>query len=286
MFKLLAKLEIKKGLLYYLFFVLFFFFWNFFSLVLIYAYVGLFTLEKHWKDQITLSIFYYPKDQEQLNNFVKELRESFSSFTEKIEVVTPEMVLKQAQKTLPKEITQIFTEEELKENLPFLIKIYPKSLGSYIELTERLKLIAASTPALELQNPKYFKFLKLSFFLKSGIIGFWFSWIIVYIGAIFFINNLLNNLLYQQYKLILLLGGNPFYLKFIRLGFLVSLITLGFFSSGATFYLAVNSLTSIINFPLLDIFWVNSWYSLVYFIFLVVLIPFLSVWISFWGYEI
>lgn len=249
-------------------------------------YFGLFLLENSWKNKISLDVFFYSKDPHQLEIFVKELQNNFFSLIGKIEIIDPEKFLKTSQKFLPEEITTLFTEEELKENLPFLIKLYPNSLPNYVELANRLKPIAQINHNLEIYNPKYLNFLKLSLFLKTGILGLWISWIMVYLGFIFFLNTFLNNLLYQQYKVILLLGGKAFSLKAIRFGLLFLLLILGFFGSSVLFYLAITTLSNIIGLPLLTNFFDYSLYWCLYFIFLVFLIPLISVWISYWSYEI
>lgn len=288
MFKYLAKLELKKGIFYHLFTLLFSFFWHLFFLIMMYAYVNIALFEERWNKKLVINVFYFSENRTAAESFYKELNEKLSFYIRKAELIDPNSLFSEVKDELSKEIFEIFSEEEIKKNFPYLIKIYPKTLDDHFKLYSQLDFLKKLNPNLEIEIPKLVKFLKSSLVLKSGLLVIICSWIILFIVFVLFINLFLNEISKDSLRTLFLLGGTLRSLSLVRVFFLCSFQFLGFLIAFLVFIITCENLTYFLGtLPFSHFFNLHNLYLfLIYILLSCFLLPWIFIFISYKEYEI
>ncbi len=288
MFRYLSKIEIKQSIIYYLFLFLFFSFWNFFSLFSFYFYLNIQNTLQIYQDRLAINMLIFSeKNPLNIFNLLSEIEKI--PHVKNIDIVSPEKLLEKVKKDLPSEILENFSEEELKAEFPYILKIYPLSIKDYPALKDRLNLLTKVNSNIQIYEPRFFKLIYYAYFFKIGFVIFVAIWIFFYIFFLYFLNNLLNLHLKNQTQIFLLLGGTLKKFKLLRFFFLVSVLVLAFGHSSSLFFFISDTISSI--FPFFKHYpdiskEKDMLYFGIYTFFTIFLLPWLTILISYRNYEI
>lgn len=274
----LAKLEFKKGFIYYLLIYFFFFFWAIFTLILLFLYINITHLSKIISEKNELIIAYY-----QNKNMTKEfkLKDFFQrfAFVKSIEIISPKEVYEQLKDEIP---VANFSKNEIIQFFPYLIKIKlsPDKVDIIKKEIDYLKKISSiSLEILAEPSPSLFGLSAWNYFNQTLLILL-ILWHFFYLLFFYFLNKNLNNFLKDQIEIFQLLGGDRIKLKLVRLSLL--LIPLSFLSLLSFFLYYLMATKFISFFPLfkfvpnmhnLNIFLL----FLFYFLFIIFLYPLLII---------
>ncbi len=115
----IGKLEIKKGLLYYLLLYLFFFFWSTFTLFALFFYTNINHISDNFNKKRGFSILFYPQGNLKTFEDIKGVLTNLN-YIKEYQVIPPRELLASLEINLPKEILD---EKDLYNFLPYLIRI-------------------------------------------------------------------------------------------------------------------------------------------------------------------
>jgi cell division transport system permease protein len=288
MFSYLSKIELKQSIFYYLFLFLFFSFWNLFSLFILFFYLNIQNLLQTYEDKLPINLLIFsgtnPSNILNLSSEIKKI-----PYVKNIVVISPEELLEKSKKDLPSEILKIFSEEELKSQFPYILKIYPSSIKDYPALKAQLNLLTKTNSNMEISEPKFFKLIYFAYFFKLGFLVLAITWALFYLILLYFFNTLINSHLKSQTQIFLLLGGTLEKFKFLRFLFVVLILITAFIYSALVYFYISDNISSIIPFfKTYPNF--SQVYHLLYFgiyIFLTVFFfPWLTIILSYKKYEI
>ncbi len=246
----IGKLEIKKGLLYYLLLYLFFFFWSFFTLFAFFTYTNVKHLSETFIRQRGISILFYP--QKNLPSS-KDIREALSQlpYIKEVQIVSPRELLQTLENQIPREILE---EKDLSGWFPYLIRVYLTSPEKFSQLKRDLQIWQKmSKGGLELiSDPLQQKDIFLWQYSNLAILIFLFLWNLFYFLFFYFVIRSLIHHLKDHNEIFQLLGGNIFHLSIIRFLILALPLFFIFLTSFLVYYLLTDEI--IYYFPILKIY--------------------------------
>ncbi len=241
-----------------------------------------------YQDQLHINLIIYPfmkKNISDISILSSEI-EKLSS-VKKIIIIPPEELIKK--EYLSSELFKTFSQEEIKSYFPYILKIYPFSVKDYSILKNHLSLLAKTNPDIEISEHKIFKLISLASFLKVGFLTLVIIWLFFYAIFLYLINKFLNTYLKHQTQIFLLLGGTLRNFKFLRFLFVGLILSVAFGASFYLFFYLSNHVLSIFIFlkPYPDLSKVLHLLFLGgYVFFVIVILPWLAIWISYRGYEV
>ena len=276
----IAKLEFKKGFVYYFLLYLFFFFWSIFTLFGFFLYDNLASLNKNYLKKIGVSILVYPQENTNIENIKNILKKI--EYIANVEIYPPQKVYNEIEKDLPEGFIK---NEEIEKIFPYLIKLSFKSVSDLSRIKKDLDLLQeVSVNKFEVILEPGFKYLFFIKYFHYGMVIFLLLWTVFYFLFFVFLNKALNNHLKNQIEIFQLLGGHIFKLKLIRALIIIFPLIIIWILSFVLYYLVSKNL--IYFFPFLNFspnF--NNFYELlfftVYFIFLIIIYPLFIIFISF-----
>lgn len=256
---------------------------------MLYGYLNLTLFEEKWSEKLAIDLFYFSENQTRVELFYKELVNNLHPHLKTINLIYPKDLFNQTKNELSQELFEVFTQEEIEKNFPYVIKIYPKTLDDYFQLVSQLNLLREVIPEMEMESPKLVKFIKSSKVLKIGFLGLIFSWLLVYFIFIMFINLFLNEIFKESLKTLFLLGGTVRSLSglrtllfciFISMGFLLALLSFLLISENLTYFLETVPFLSFLK----DLRFFIVFLS--YILLSCVLVPWVIIYISYREYEV
>lgn len=241
-----------------------------------------------YQDQLHINLIIYPS-AEKKNLNISALSSEIAKMhsVKKIVVIPPEELIKK--EYLSSEFLKTFSQEEIKSYLPYILKIYPFSLKDYALLKDHLSLLAKTNTDIEISEQKIFKLVSLASFLKAGFLTLIIIWLFFYIIFLYLINKFLNTYLKPQTQIFLLLGGTLRSFKFLRFLFVGLILSIAFWASLLVFFYVSYYVLSIFIFlkPYPDLSKMLHLLLLGFYGFSVIIIlPWLAIWMSYRGYEI
>ncbi len=288
MFRYLSKIELKQGIFYYFFLFLFFFFWNFFSLFVVYFYLNIQNILKTYQDKISINMLIFSKkNSSNIVSLSSEIKKN--PYVKNVVIISPEELLKKSKKDLPPEILKSFSLRELKNQFPYVLKIYPSSVRNYQALRSQLNLLTKANSSIEILEPAIFKLMYFAYFFNFGFIVFAIIWALFYLIFLYLLNNMINSYLKNQTQIFLLLGGTLNKFKFLRSLFVGSILITAFAGSSFLYFYISDSISSIIPFFKLypNFSEISHILFFVIYIFLAVFVlPLLAVILSYRNHEI
>lgn len=256
---------------------------------MVYGYLNLTLLEEKWSEKLVIDLFYFSENQTKVELFYKELSSNLHSHLKTINLIYPKDLFNQTKNELSRELFEVFTQEEIEKNFPYVIKIYPKTLDDYFKLVSQLNLLKGVIPEMEMESTKLVKFIKSSKVLKIGFLSLIFSWLLIYFIFIMFINLFLNEIFKESLKTLFLLGGTVKSLSglrtllfciFVFMGFSLALLSFLLISENFTYFLeTVPFLSFLRDFRFLLVF-------LSYVLLSCFLVPWIIIYISYREYEV
>ena len=276
----IAKLEFKKGFVYYFLLYLFFFFWSIFTLFGFFLYDNLASLNKNYLKKIGVSILVYPQENTNIENIKNILKKI--EYIANVEIYPPQKVYNEIEKDLPEGFIK---NEEIEKIFPYLIKLSFKSVSDLSRIKKDLDLLQeVSVNKFEVILEPGFKYLFFIKYFHYGMVIFLLLWTVFYFLFFVFLNKALNNHLKNQIEIFQLLGGHIFKLKLIRALIIIFPLIIIWILSFVLYYLVSKNL--IYFFPFLNFSPnLNNFYELlfftVYFIFLIIIYPLFIIFISF-----
>lgn len=269
----IGKLEIKKGLLYYLLLYLFFFFWSFFTLFAFFIYTNVKYLSETFISQRGISILFYPQKNHQR---LKDIRETLNQlpYIKEVRIVSPKELLQTLENQLPKEILE---EKDLPGWFPYLIKVYLSSPEKFSQLKSDLQIWQKMTyGGLELISEPLQKNIFLWQYSNFALLIFLLLWNLFYFLFFYFVARTLIHHLKEHNEIFQLLGGNIFHLFIIRFLILALPLFLLFLTSFLVYYLLIGKF--IYYFPILKTYPPHNnhfeiFFLIIYFFFLIIVYP-------------
>ncbi len=241
-----------------------------------------------YQDQLHINLIIYPSSEKNTLNIssLSSEIEKISS-VKKIVVIPPEELIEK--EYLSSEFLKTFSQEEIKSYFPYILKIYPSSVKDYSLLKDHLSLLAKTNPDIEISEHKIFKLISLASFLKAGFLILIIIWMLFYLIFLYLINKFLNTYLKSQTQIFLLLGGTLRSFKFLRFLFVGLILLIAFGISFLLFFYVSQYVLSIFIFfkPYPNLSKILHLLLLgVYAFFVVAILPWLAIWMSYKGYEI
>lgn len=288
MFKYLTKIELKQSIIYYFFLFFFFSFWNLFFLFSFYFYSNIQNILYTYQDRLSLNILVFSeKDFSRILSLGDEIKRI--PYVKDVTITLPDELVDKIKNELPSEILENFPEEELKTELPYILKIYPLSIKDYPKLKNQINLLTRLHKNIQISEPIFLKLIYYAYFIKLGFIIFIAIWSFSYVFFLYFFNNLLNLHFKNQTQIFLLLGGSIEKIKLLRFLFLTSTLMLAFGFSTPLFFFAADYISPLFPFfktypdlsKIKDILYLS-----IYIFSTIFLFPWISILISYKDYEI
>lgn len=210
-------------------------------------------------------------------------------YVKNIVIVPPDKLLEKYKNDLPPEILNSFSQEELKDEFPYILKIYISSIKNYQTLKDQLNLLTKANLNIEIYEPSFLKFIYFAYFFKLGFIVLAISWTLFYVIFLYFLNNLINSYLKSQTQIFLLLGGTLRKFKLLRFLFVVLILVAAFLYSTLLYFYISDGVSSLI--PLFKTYpnfskEVHILYFGIYVFFVIFFLPWFTIVISYKNYEI
>ncbi|BAU22922.1 hypothetical protein THC_0528 [Caldimicrobium thiodismutans] len=245
----IGKLEIKKGLFYYLLLYLFFFFWSTFTLFALFFYTNINHISDNFNKKRGFSILFYPQGNLKTFEDIKGILTNLN-YIKKYQVIPPRELLASLEINLPKELLD---EKDLYNFLPYLIRIDLISPDKSSQLKMDLQMYEKMfNITFEFISEPHLKSLYFWQYSNIVILAFIFLWNLFYLLFFYFLIKTLNSHLKEHNEIFQFLGGSIFNLLVIRFAILVFPLILLLILSFLFYFYILSKL--IYYFPVLKIF--------------------------------
>lgn len=284
MLRYLGKIELKRSFIQYSMLFLFFIFWNFYLLTFFFLFVNTQKFLSFYKNYLWADILVYEKNSETIKKLTTELKNF--EYVKNLKIFPPEELYQKTKFELP---SALFSEEEILSVFPYVIRVYVYSVKNLYSLKKYINFLSSLNPSIKLISEKPLKIFHLGSIFSKIFYILIFVWFTFYFFFLYLINQSLNEALKDQTQTFLLLGGGAFKLKLLRNFFFISILFIACIISSLCYFSFAKYMHLIFNFFEIYPDFSKSehlYYFLVYISFVIILIPVITVHLSYKKYEI